>query len=104
MSETSQIIGQKRRTKKEKFSATTSQASHIQREKIKQRRNKARGFFDEEAELGSDDEEKDDVKKQINKEDIEENEDGLDSSLDGFVEKGDGEVIGEAEDDALIKF
>jgi len=69
------------------------------------RRNKARGFFDEEAELGSDDEGNDDIRKVINKNDLEENEDGLDSSLDGFVDKeGDHQVIGEAEDDALLKF
>lgn len=72
---------------------------------MKQRRNKAKGFFDEEAELGSDDEEKDDVRKDINKNDVEENEDGLDSSLDGFVDKEvDNAVIGDAEADALAQF
>lgn len=88
LSETSQIIGPKRRAKKEELSAGTSQASQIKREKLKQRRKiVAKGFFDEEAELGSDDEEKDDVRKVINKNDVEENEEGLDDSLDGFVEK-----------------
>jgi len=43
------------------------------------------GFFDQEAELGSDDEDNDDVRIVINKNDVEENEDGLDDDLDGFV-------------------
>lgn len=64
---------------------------------------RARKFFDEEAELGSDDEDKDDVKKAINKDDLEENEEGLDEELEGFVEK-DEDVIGDAEEDALEKF
>ena len=44
-----------------------------------------RAFFDEEAELGSENEENDDIKKNINKGDIEENEDGLDQDLQDFV-------------------
>jgi len=55
--------------------------------------------------LGSDDEQNDDIRKKINKDDLEENEDGLDSDLDGFVVKGgDQEEIGEAEQGALNKF
>ena len=41
-----------------------------------------------EADLGSDNEENDDRVKNINKDDIEEDEDGLDDSLDGFVDHG----------------
>ena len=62
-------------------------------------------FLDDEAELGSDDENNDDARKRINKNDAEENEDGLDADLEGFVVKGgDDEVIGDAEDDMLKKF
>ena len=64
------------------------------------------GFFDEEAELGSDDENNDDNRKHINKKDIEEIEDGLDNDLDGFVVRAgdDDEVIPDAEANALSKF
>lgn len=57
-------------------------------------------MFEDEAELGSDNEEKDNLKKDINKNDAEENEDGLDSDLDGFVVHNEDEVIGDAEDGA----
>jgi hypothetical protein len=50
--------------------------------------------------LGSDDEEKDEKMKKIDENDLEENEDGLDSDLEGFVVKGDEEEVGEAEDAA----
>lgn len=62
------------------------------------------GFFDDEAELGSDDENNDDIKKQINKDDVEENEDGLDSDLDGFVDNRDEKEIGDPDHDAEEKF
>ena len=62
------------------------------------------GFFDNEAELGSDDENKDEIKKQINKDDAEENEDGLDSDLDGFVDNRDEKEIGDPDHDAEEKF
>ena len=64
----------------------------------------AKNFFDEEAELGSDNELNDDARKAINKDDLEENEDGLDSDLDGFVAKGDDVEIGDAPDGAMNKF
>ena len=52
--------------------------------------------MEEEAELGSDDEENDDYIRQINKNDDEENEDGLDDDLDGFVvHGGDEDEIGD---------
>jgi hypothetical protein len=54
-----------------------------------------RRLFDEEAELGSDDEDKDDIKKDINRNDEEENDDDLDSDLEGFVVRGDDEEIGD---------
>jgi hypothetical protein len=44
-----------------------------------------RKFLDEEAELGSDDEDNDDIRKDIDKNDEEENEDGLDEDLKDFV-------------------
>ena len=59
--------------------------------------------MDLEADLGSDNEENDDRVKRINKDDFEENESGLDDSLDGFVDHGgpagDEQEI-EAADDA----
>lgn len=63
----------------------------------------AKNFFDEEAELGSDDENKDHLKKLINKGDAEENEEGLDDDLEGFVAKDDVE-IGDADEGALNKY
>ena len=102
-SEQSQIVAPKRRVVAD-ISSNASQASVLRKQKLKQRNNKARGFFDEEAELGSDDENNDDVKKQINKKDVEENEEGLDSDLEGFVDKGDQELVPDAEQDALDKY
>lgn len=54
--------------------------------------------MEEEAELGSDDEENDDVRKVINRNDAEENDEGLDSDLEGFVVKADDEEIGDPDD------
>lgn len=49
-----------------------------------------------EADMGSDDEEHDDMVKAINKDDEEEDEEGMDSDLDGFVvHAADNEEIGE---------
>ena len=76
-----------------------------QRQNLKKKQlEKVAGFFDDEAELGSDDENKDDTKKQINKNDIEENEEGLDSDLDGFVDNRDEKEIGDPDDGAEEKF
>lgn len=70
-----------------------------QREEIKKKKA-LRKFLDMEAELGSDDEENDDVRKDIDRGDEEENEDGLDDDLDGFVVHGaDNEEIGDADSD-----
>ena len=63
--------------------------------KKKKKEQRLKRFLEDEAELGSDDEEKDDDIKQINREDGEENEDGLDDDLDGFVVRGDDEEIGD---------
>jgi hypothetical protein len=51
-------------------------------------------FLDDEAELGSDDEDNDDERKKINRNDLEEDEDGMDDDLADFV-AGDDEVIGD---------
>jgi len=56
-------------------------------------------FFEEQADLGSDNEENDDVRKNINLDDEEENEEGHDEDLDGFVvHAADDEVVGEADE------
>lgn len=72
----------------------------------KKRKAKAKlaGFFDEEAELGSDDEEKDDARKAIDRNAADENEEGLDSDLDGFVVRGDDVEIGDADEAMHAKF
>ena len=50
---------------------------------------KLRRFVDDEAELGSDNEENDDKAKSIDRNDIEEREDDdLDEDLEGFVDRG----------------
>jgi len=64
-----------------------------------------RMFVDDEAELGSDDEEHDDTKKRIDADDMEENEDDLDKDLEGFVvQGGDDAEIGEGNDEMMQKF
>lgn len=64
-----------------------------------------RKFLDEEAELGSDDEEKDDVRKDIDLNDDEENEEGLDEDLKDFVvHGGDDEEIGDATEEMFLKY
>ena len=64
--------------------------------------------MDLEADLGSDNEENDDKVKKIDKEDIEEDEYGLDDSLDGFVDHnepaGDDEEIKAGEEAARELF
>ena len=56
--------------------------------KKKKQVSAAARFMDLEADLGSDNEENDDRIKQINRGDLEEDENGMDDSLDGFVEHG----------------
>ena len=96
-SASSQIVARHKKAAKVKPS--------VDDQKQRDRRRKVARFLDDEAELGSDDENNDDARKRINKNDAEENEDGLDADLEGFVVKGgDDEVIGDAEDDMLKKF
>ena len=54
--------------------------------------------------MGSDDEDNDNVRKAINKNDAEENEEGLDKDLEDFVVQGDDEEIGDADNEAFIKY
>ena len=56
--------------------------------KKKKAHSAAARYMDLEADLGSDNEENDDRVKRIDKDDVEEDENGLDDSLDGFVEHG----------------
>jgi len=60
-------------------------------------------FLEEEAELGSDDEENDDVRKRINRDDDEEHDSDLDDDLDGFVVKGDDNEIEDPDGEAYQK-
>lgn len=62
-----------------------------------------RKFLDDEADLGSDNEDNDDMRKDIDENDEEENEDGLDKDLEGFV-AGDDEEIGDATEEMMNKF
>ena len=70
------------------------------RKKMKKRKAASR-FMDLEADLGSDNEDNDDVVKKIDRNDLEEDENDLDDSLDSFVDneapKGDDEEIAAAE-------
>lgn len=61
-------------------------------------------FFEEEAELGSDQEGNDDIRKKIDKNDHEEVDDGLDSDLADFVVHGDDEVVHDADVNAHAKY
>ena len=68
---------------------------------LERKRKAIRKFMDEEAELGSDDEENDDGRRDIDRGDAEENEEGLDDDLDGFVVYGaDDEEIADPDSDA----
>ncbi len=63
-----------------------------------------RRFLEEEAELGSDDEENDDIRKDINRNEEDENDDDLDSDLEGFVVRGDDEEIANPTEDMYQKY
>ena len=58
----------------------------IQAKKKMKKIRAATRFMDLEADLGSDNEDNDDVVKRIDRNDAEENENDLDDSLDGFVD------------------
>lgn len=84
-----------------------SQASSVKAERIamnKRRKAKLAGFFDEEAELGSDDEDKDDARKAIDRRAADENEDGLDEDLADFVVRGDDQEVDAPTGDMRAKF
>ena len=97
-----------RKTKEASGSQSSNAAAELMRKVAEKRKRKAKaklaGFFDEEAELGSDDEENDDAKKIIDKNAADENEDGLDSDLDGFVVRGDDVEVGGADEAMHAKF
>ena len=87
------------------------EALRVQQEKENKRKKKASAaarFMDLEADLGSDNEENDDKVKKIDRNDIEEDEHGLDDSLDGFVDNeapaGDDEEIAAGEQAARDLF
>jgi len=60
--------------------------------------------MEDEAELGSDNEENDDKRKRINAEDSEENEEGYDKDLEDFVVHGQGEAEGSEEEAMRDRF
>lgn len=65
-------------------------------QKHKANKSKLQNYLEEEAELGSDNEENDNVRKQINKDDQEEDEEGLDEDLAEFIDF-EGEMNGNVE-------
>ena len=73
--------------------------------KARAKRQQLARFLEMEAELGSDNEENDDVKRKINRDSEEEDEDGMDSDLEGLVDDaplGDDEEI-EAANQAMYE-
>lgn len=74
----------------------------------KQRKNRLANFIEDEAELGSDDEERADlVQKAINRNDVDENEEGHDQDLEDFIDrqyKADDDEINDPTDAAYQKF
>ena len=91
--------------------ASLLRRKEIEMKQIKKKKaaqSAAAAFLDQEAELGSDNEENDDKVKKINKDDAEEDENGLDDSLDGFVDNeapaGDDEEIKAADQAARDLF
>ena len=64
-----------------------------------------RKFMEDEAELGSDDEDNDDIRKDIDLNDEEENEEGLDEDLKDFVvHAGDEEEVGDETAELYAKY
>ena len=112
-------ISAPRRLKKTKTSrSVSSHASNKSRKSRKQniviKKTQVAEFFEDQAELGSDNEDADDAKRMIDRNDVEENEDGLDSDLDGFIDHtkdgrgeinlGDDEEIEDLEEAARMKY
>ena len=84
---------------------TDKRAKKRKQQLAKEKKAKLKKFADIEAELGSDDEGNDEGKaKSINSDDDDENEDGLDEDLKGFVVQGQDEEIGGANDEMMQKF
>lgn len=89
-----------------------SQNSVASSMRLKQQRRKVMSkelaeLFENEAELGSDDEEHGDRVKHIRRDDIEENEEGLDADLEGFIDynmPGDNDEINDPNDAAFQKY
>ena len=84
--------------KQRQIDVKESELLEKKREQKRQEKAKMRRFFDDEAELGSDNEVNDECKaKRIDMDDEEENEEGLDAELEGFVDReplqGDAEEI-----------
>ena len=73
------------------------------KKELLRKKKQMRRFLEEEAELGSDDEENDDVRKDINRNDEDENDEDLDSDLEGFVVRGDDEEIADPTEDMYVK-
>eukprot|EP00347_Sterkiella_histriomuscorum_P004010 403362094 len=74
------------------------------RKEREQEKKKMRRYLEIEAELGSDDEENDDIRKKINRDDEDELDgEDLDEDLEGFVVKGDNEEIEDASQDMIMK-
>ena len=112
--------GGRRRLKKTKSQASkaSSRADGVSnglKKKKKAQKSQMAGFFEDEAELGSDDEANDGIRKEINRQDIEENEEGLDSDLEGFIDftkdgrgdhalQRDDQEIEDLEEAARLKF
>ena len=78
---------------------TSEQVQFEKKQKLRIKKNKQLNkFLEMEAQLGSDNEENDDMIKAINRDDEEEDEDGQDEDLDGFVvHEADEEEIGDAD-------
>jgi hypothetical protein len=79
----------KRTNKRQEIKDKAKAEMKLKKQKERElKKKKYAKMFDDEAELGSDCEEHDNIKKVIDKDnDLEENEDGMDSDLDGFVDR-----------------
>lgn len=88
----------KRKPKNEKSDASSQVSLNKKKKRVKM------AFFEDEAELGSDQEGNDDIKKRIDKNDQDEVDDGLDSDLDGFVVHGDDVEVPDADENAHAKY
>ena len=88
----------KRKPKNENSDASSVASLNRKKKRVKL------AFFEDEAELGSDQEGNDDIKKKIDKNDQEEVDDNLDEDLDGFVVHADDEEVPDADINAHAKY